>query len=155
MAKSTKKRTALQMKEVAEIITDTLSKHYAEIEEAFDDVEEPFLNAFKVGARPMVAELRDFVSKGKHYKSGNTLDSFEPGMMFKDDKNGLFYFKFGFDLSRGGFPALILEYGDTGSPMRMPNEPHFFMHWTSKKHSDAVQKGVDEELKKMLKDIGV
>lgn len=149
-----KKRTAMQMREVAEIITDAIAKHYDAIEQAFDDVEEPFIQAFQVGSQPMIAELRAFVSKGQHHKTGNTLDAFNPGMMFKDGK-GLFYFKFGFDLSKGGFPALILEYGDNGSPTRMPNKAYFFMHWANKRHSDDVRKGVEAELNDILKRIGV
>ena len=155
MAKKTKKRTAMQMKEVAQIITDVISKHYDEMERAFDNIEEPFIEAFTAGAEPMIAELRAFVSNGSHYQTGETLDAFNPGMMFFDEKKGIYYFKFGFDLSAGGFPALILEYGDNGSPMRMPNKAYFFIHWATKNHADAVHRGVESELSDILKKIGV
>ena len=154
MAK-TKKRKAMNMPEVARIITDTISQHYHEMEKAFDNVEEPIIKAFTVGAEPMITDLKAFVSEGRHYRSSNTLDSFNPGEMTFDSEEGIYYFKFGFDMNVGGFPALILEYGDSGSPKRMPNTAYFFIYWASRNHADGVYKGVEAELTKMLKKIGV
>lgn len=90
---------------------------------AYEKIMERGLSAM---ARPMVKEMESFVSKGQHYKTGATLDSLNHGTLFVED--GFIKYKFGFDMNKGGFPALILEYGDHGSPMRMPNEPHFFIY---------------------------
>ena len=148
-----KKRRAMNMPELARIVTDAVSQHYDRLEQAFDNVEEPFMRAFKVGAEPMVSELKQFVSKGKHYRSGDTLESFNPGVMEFDAKKGIYNYKFGFDMNTGGFPALILEYGDVGSPMRMPNEAYYFIYWASRNHVDGVSKGIQAELDRILKKI--
>lgn len=144
----TKKRRVMNMPELAETVIDIVGMRYEAMEKAFGSIDEPMMRAFKVGSEPMVSEVRSFMSK--HRRSGRTIASFNPGTVLFDSKSDMFYFKFGFDLKKGGFPALILEYGDSGSPMRMPNKAYFFLYWSSKNHVQEVYDRIQGELTRML-----
>ena len=150
---STKKRTsAFDLPELANIVSSMVSNWADRLEKQFGNFEEPMIQGFQAGGEPMIRETREFVSQGNHYRSGDTLSSFNPGSL-TEQHEGFYVFKFGFDMSDGGFPALILEYGDTGSPKRMPNTAYFFMHWAKKNHVDEVENRVFAELERMIKKV--
>ena len=148
-----KKMSAFDLPELADIVSSAVGGWADRLEKQFGNFEEPMIQAFQVAGEPMIYETMKFVSQGgEHYRSGDTLSSFNTGTLTEQD-DGFYVFKFGFDMSKGGFPALILEYGDTGSPMRMPNKSHFFMHWATKKHSDALFTKMYDELERMVKKV--
>ena len=151
MAKKSKKR-AMNFKELGNIITDVMSERYRQMEKVFGNVEEPMMKAIRVGSEPIANEIREFMAQ--HHRSGDTIGSFTPGVVLYDAKAEIYYFKLGFDVKKGGWPALILEYGDKGSPMRMPNQSYFFMHWANKNNIEGVYGAIQDELDKLLKEAG-
>lgn len=150
-----KKRSAFKeannLGEVTEIITSYLAMYIKQIEEMFGDIEEPIRRAYASATQPMAEDMQNFMSK--HHRSGRTISSFNPGSMVVENNGTLYRFKLGFDMKKGGFPALILEYGDSGSPMRMPNKAYFFMHWTKKNHEAKLEANMDKAFRDMLAEL--
>lgn len=147
------KHSAFDLPELADIVSSMVSNWADRLEKQFGNFEEPMIQAFQAGGEPMIYETMKFVSHGgEHYRSGDTLSSFNPGTL-TELQDGFYVFKFGFDMSKGGFPALILEYGDTGSPKRKPNTAYFFMHWAKKNHVDEVEGKVFAELDRMIRSV--
>lgn len=141
-----RKRSLSNLKELGQTVVDIMGMRYEAMENAFGNIEEPMMRAYKVGAQPMIDDIRMFMDK--HRRSGRTMASFNPGTLEFD--GDMYYFKFGFDMRKGGFPALILEYGDGGSPMRRPNTAYFFIHFAYKNHDKEVFQLMQEEIKRML-----
>lgn len=146
-----KNKRVMDMKELASVITDVMGQRYRQMEKAFGNIEQPMMRAFRVGTEPMVNDIRAFMAQ--HKRSGDTIASFNPGVVLFDPTADMYYFKFGFDFNKGGFPALILEYGDSGSPMRQPNKAYYFMHWSKKNHVDGVFDAMQKELSKLLDEV--
>ena len=161
-----KHQSAFDMPELVGVISSVYSdihKYASRIESVFGEGSyfRVMSKAFEKITDPMYEDMRDFVSKGKHYRSGNTLTSLSRGQMVVDDEGNRVTFKLGFDMNKGGFPALILEYGDKGSPMRMPNTAYFFVHWSVKNHKlthfdadNEIFKPILEELNRGAERIG-
>lgn len=144
------KRSLSNLKELGQTVTDIMGMRYRQLEKAFGNVEEPMMRAYRVGAQPMIDDIRVFMAK--HHRTGTTMRSFNPGTLEFD--GNMYYFKFGFDMRTGGFPALILEYGDNGSPMRMPNTAYFFIHFAYKNNEREVFQLMQEEIKRALAEAG-
>ena len=147
-----KKKRAMNLKELGTVVTDVMGQRYRQMEKAFGNVEQPMMRAFRVGSEPIARDIVAFMLQ--HHRSGDTLGSFNPGVVLFDPKADMYYLKLGFDVQKGGFPALILEYGDKGSPMRMPNQAFYFMHWANKNNIEGVFGAIQKELDKMLKEAG-
>ena len=150
MAKK-KKYLAMDLKEVATVVTDVIGYRYREMERAFGNIQEPMMRAFKVGTEPMATDMVSFMLQ--HHRSGDTLSSFTTGTVLYNPTTDAYEFKLGFDFEKGGFPALILERGDNGSPMRMPNKSYWFIHWANKNNIEGVFDAMQTELSKMLKEV--
>lgn len=143
--------SAFDLPELGDTISAVMGKYYNQLIQVFGEIETPLMAAYQEAAEPMAYEVMDFVSMGNHYRSGDTLASFNPGTMFVEDD--WYVFKFGFDMSKGGFPALILEYGDSGSPKRMPNKPYFFLYWGVKNHGGKFGYEIDKKVIDVLNDM--
>lgn len=146
-----KKKRVMNLPELGQVVSEAVSRHYKQLEQGFIHIEQPMMRAFRVASEPMANDIKAFMAQ--HHRSGDTIGSFNPGEVMFDPQADVYYFKLGFDISKGGFPALILEYGDSGSPMRMPNKGYFFMHFASRNNVDNVNKLIERELTKILKDV--
>lgn len=150
MAKRSAFKECNNMGEMTEIISSWLAMKIDAIERTFGEIEEPIRRGYITSSKPMVADIKSFMSK--HHKTGATMRSFNSGTLTQ--KGTYYQFKFGFDMKKGGFPALILEYGDSGSPMRMPNKAYFFLHWAKKNHVDEIEDNMDAEFRLMIEEMG-
>lgn len=162
-----KKRKAMNMSELTEIVTSVYSsigQYASHMERIFGEGSyvKVMGQAFSKITDPMYEDMRRFVSPGQHNRSDKTLKSLNRGELTLSDGGDRLYFKLGFDMNKGGFPALILEYGDSGSPMRMPNKAYFFVYYAVRNHSysfaadeeNEIFRPIFEELASEAKKIG-
>lgn len=145
-----KKFSSFNLDVVGSEVVSLVSMKYKQLEKFFDNIEEPLDKAFKLATKGLSEDMKNFVSPSNHYRSGDTLKSFDDGKLTFDASNDWFSMRLGFDTKKGGWPALILEYGDSGSPMRMPNKAHFFIYKAQKTHD--VAHGMSAEIDNIMYD---
>lgn len=157
MAKRKKKTlrdgyTIRNFDEIGECISDFYSYRLDAFERAFTEGKgkEFMLETFKAGAKPIIFDIERFMAQ--HERTGSTWSAFNEGVLL-DRGNDILYFKFGFDIKQGGLPALFLEYGDNGSPMRMPNKAHYFMYYAVENNIHQFRGLADAKVSEMLEEV--
>lgn len=152
MAKSKKRYSSFDLDFLGESVLTAVGMQYARMEELYGNIAEPLQEAYKHAAAPFNEEVTRAVSPGGHHQTGTVLKSYNAGT-FKIENDGEWMtFYMGFDVRRGGWPALILEYGDSGSPLRCPNEPKFIIYKATKRHLDDMYE-INEKLVEFLKKV--
>lgn len=100
------------------------------------------MEALKEGGKPIQADLLMFMAK--HHRSGVTADSMTEAM-HQSNAGMTLYYEMGFDIKKGGLPALFL---DIGTPRIRPS---FFVYYAFKNNADNVRMLQEKALKKALK----
>lgn len=144
--------TVKNMGEIGEVVTDYYGGLLRKFDKVFgdDNGADMMLRTFKAGAQPMIFDIERFMSE--HEVTTETWGSFNEGVLIDNGQNWL-DFKFGFDIKTGGLPALFLEYGDNGTPMRMPNRAYYFMYYAVENNIGHFKQLADEEVERMLSEI--
>lgn len=96
------------------------------LEKAGGNVEKAIVNALKKSAEKPKAEMLEYIRQ--HKLSGATEESFTEEIKSEGDK---IYMKVGFDIKKGGLPAVFLNYG---TPRIAPS---FFV-------DNAIENNIDE-----------
>lgn len=112
------------------------------IKAAEGNVEAAVMDALHEGAKPIEADLLLFMAK--HHRSGTTEGSMTE--VVKDFHAGMtIYYSLGFDIKKGGLPALFL---DIGTPRIRPS---YFVYYAFKNNTDNVKRLQEQALRKALK----
>ena len=151
---ATKKRSVNNLSELGQAVTGVYSTLLRNFELTFgnNNAKEVMFEVYKAGAKPMIGDIKAFMAQ--HNLTGKTLESFNDGVLVDVAGDGSYMkFKFGFDVKKGGLPALFLEYGDNGSPMRMPNKAYYFMYYAVKNNIDQFRDLADAEIERLLKEV--
>ena len=111
------------------------------IQKANGDIDQAAIKALEEGAKPFVADLKTAIKK--HRLTGETEKSLNDSTQVIREGNRL-TLKLGFNLSKGGLPALFLEYGTP----RMKPDP--FIQTAIKRNQAKARKIQKEVLEKIL-----
>lgn len=112
------------------------------IQAAEGNVMEAVMDAMHEGAKPIQGDLLRFMAK--HRQTGVTEASMtEATHQFNSGMS--LYYEMGFDIKKGGLPALFL---DIGTPKIAPS---FFVYYAFKENTDNVKMLQEKALKKALK----
>ena len=133
MAKNTMKLDLNGFKELLERIQKAGGNIDAAAEKALVESAKPFMEDLKTGIN-------------KHHQTGLTEASLNDPTQIERDGNRL-TLKVGFDLGKGGLPALFLEYGTP----RMKAEP--FIQSSIQRNQSKSRKIQKELLSKILKEL--
>lgn len=112
------------------------------IHEAEGSIMPAVMDALQEGARPIQADLLRFMAK--HHLTGTTEGSMTEAL-HKWNAGMMLYYEMGFDIKKGGLPALFL---DIGTPKIAPS---FFVYYAFKENSDNVRALQEKALRKALK----
>ena len=112
--------------------------------DAGGDLEDSLARSLEASAKPIANDLTGFMRK--HYRTGETLRSFED--IHDIDRNrGFISYKLGFDIKKGGLPALFF---DLGTPTMRPT---FFVYYAFKNNADRVKREQENALLEILEDL--
>lgn len=100
------------------------------------------MDALKEGAKPIQADLLAFMAK--HHRTGDTARSMTEAVHTSNAGMTLYY-EMGFDIKKGGLPALFL---DLGTPRIRPS---FFVYYAFKNNTDNVRMLQEKAIKKALR----
>lgn len=112
--------------------------------DAGGDLEDSLSQSLKASAKPISNDLTSFMRK--HHRTGDTLRSFED-VHDVDKMRGIIHYKLGFDIKKGGLPALFL---DLGTPTMKPT---FFVYYAFKNNEDRVKREQENALLEILEDL--
>lgn len=152
MAKKTFKAGGLQ--ELGTTISNLIGADYKKLDKMLGEgskftAEDIMMRRFRIVAEPIIDDIERFMSE--HEQTGETWSSFNRGVLVGNIRSGWIELYMGFDKTKGGLPAVILERGDTGSPMRMPNKAYYFMYYAER--NNPVDERMIERLNADLEDI--
>lgn len=104
-----------------------------------ENVEDIVFNALLESAEKPKEEMLNFIKN--HKRTGITEGSFKETLKKEDGK---IYLEIGFDIKRGGLPALFLNYG---TPRQ---EPYFFIDKAIENNLDEIKKTQEEAMQRAL-----
>lgn len=113
------------------------------IEAAAGSIEKSVETALRKSSEKPKKEMLNYM--GKHRRSGATEESFRE--TFERGKDGKFIYKLGFDIKKGGLPALFLNYGTPKIP------PSFFIDNALENNIDEIIKIQNDTLQEILKEL--
>lgn len=158
MAKKSYK--AGNLSELGLTVSNILGKEYKQLEKMLGEnskftAEDVMLRRFNIIAEPIIADIERFMSQ--HELTGETWRSFNRGVLVGNTQLGWIELYMGFDKTKGGLPALILEYGDSGSPMRMPNKAHYFMYYAERNNmlDERMIERLNADLEELKRELGM
>lgn len=112
--------------------------------DAGGDLEDSISKSLVASSKPIEKDLTDFMSKHRH--TGDTLRSFD-NVHSIDRNRGFVSYKLGFDIKKGGLPALFF---DIGAPTIKPT---FFVYYAFKNNVDRVKREQENALLEILEDL--
>lgn len=115
------------------------------IADAGGNLEDVLSKTIQDSAKPISKDLTTFMEPEHHY-SGDTIGSFED-IHSVDRMKGIIHYKLGFDIKKGGLPALFF---DVGAPTITPT---FFVYYAFKNNVDRVKMEQEKALMKILEDL--
>lgn len=114
------------------------------IVDAGGKLEDALVESLKASSEPIGADLLLFMAK--HHRTGDTAASFTD-VVDVEKTGGYIWYKLGFDIKKGGLPALFL---DIGTPTITPS---FFVYYAFENNMDRVVQAQEHALKKVLKEL--
>lgn len=111
------------------------------IEKAGGNVEKAIIEALKQSSEKPKAEMLSYIRR--HRQTGATEDSFTEEFKSKNDK---IYMRIGFDIKRGGLPALFLNYGTPRI------QPSFFIDNAIDHNIDSIKEAQLDVLREVFKE---
>lgn len=116
------------------------------IVDAGGKVEPALRRSIKASAVPIEKDLRNFMAK--HYKTGETISSLTSIQEIEGlGSSGYITYKLGFDIKKGGLPALFL---DIGTPKITPS---FFVYYAFQNNLDNSIREQENALKEVLEEL--
>lgn len=135
MAKKKKKGNSLEFYGSTELIN--------KIESLGGKVEQAIAKSIKEGAKKPFEEMRSYAEQ--HKETGDMLNSLE--IQEPVIKNGIIKMKVGFNIKKGGLPALFLNYG---TPRIAPS---FFIDKAFENNVDEIKKLQEQALQNAIKEL--
>lgn len=112
--------------------------------DAGGSLEDSLAKSLKASAKPIEKDLTGFMSK--HILTGDTMRSFQ-NVHDVDRNRGFISYKLGFDIKKGGLPALFF---DLGTPKMKPT---FFVYYAFRNNTDRVKREQENALHEILEDL--
>lgn len=121
------------------------------IEEAEKSVDDAIEKAIKKSAEPIIKDMKEFMeahspggANASPWATGDTLKSWDEKLTKKD---GVITYEFGFNIKKGGLPAIFLNYGG------FYTKPYLFIEKALDSHIDDVKRLQEEALQEILKEL--
>lgn len=112
--------------------------------DAGGNLEDALSRSLVASSKPIEKDLLNFMSR--HRLTGQTVRAFN-NVHDVDRNRGFISYKLGFDIKKGGLPALFL---DVGTPKIKPS---FFVYYAFKNNADSVKREQENALMEVFEEL--